>query len=96
MLRIALSSSFGVREVIPRLPDFLERHPALHVDLGINDARQDLLADGIDVALRLGSLPDSSATARNSRKRHGWSLPPPSTSIGADGRATRAPPPPIP
>ena len=64
VLRIALSSSFGVREVIPRLPDFLERHPALRVDLGINDARQDLLADGIDVALRLGSLPDSSATAR--------------------------------
>jgi DNA-binding transcriptional LysR family regulator len=63
-LRIALSSSFGVREVIPRLPGFLERHPALHVDLGISDARQDLLADGVDVALRLGSLPDSSATAR--------------------------------
>src|SRR5277367_647125 len=63
-LRIALSSSFGVREVIPRLPGFLERHPALHVDLGVNDARQDLLADGVDVALRLGSLPDSSATAR--------------------------------
>jgi DNA-binding transcriptional LysR family regulator len=63
-LRIALSSSFGVREVIPRLPGFLERHPGLHVDLGISDARQDLLVDGVDVALRLGSLPDSSATAR--------------------------------
>src|SRR5271154_157121 len=64
VLRIALSSSFGVREVIPRLPGFLERHPALHIDIGVNDARQDLLADGVDVALRLGSLPDSSATAR--------------------------------
>ena len=41
MLRIALSSSFGVREVIPRLPGFLERHPALHIDIGVNDARQD-------------------------------------------------------
>jgi DNA-binding transcriptional LysR family regulator len=64
VLRIAVSSSFGVREVIPRLPDFLERHPALRIDLRVSDARQDLLADGIDVALRLGSLPDSSATAR--------------------------------
>src|ERR1700678_1128968 len=63
-LRIALSSSFGVREVIPRLPGFLERHPALHVDLGVNDARQDLIADGVDVALRIGPMPDSSALAR--------------------------------
>ena len=64
VLRIALSSSFGVREVIPRLPKFLERHPALRVDMGINDQRQDLVVDGVDVALRLGTLPDSSAVAR--------------------------------
>jgi DNA-binding transcriptional LysR family regulator len=64
LLRIALSSSFGVREVIPRLPKFLERHPALRIDLSINDQRQDLVADGVDVALRLGVLSDSSAVAR--------------------------------
>ncbi len=64
LLRIAVSSSFGVREVIPRLPKFLERHPALRVDLGISDQRQDLVVDGVDVALRLGSLPDSSTVAR--------------------------------
>jgi DNA-binding transcriptional LysR family regulator len=64
VLRIALSSSFGVREVVPRLPAFLERHPALRVDLGFNDTRQDLIADGIDVALRFGTLADSSAVAR--------------------------------
>jgi DNA-binding transcriptional LysR family regulator len=64
LLRIALSSSFGVREVIPRLPKFLERHPALRIDLGINDQRQDLVVDGVDVALRLGLLPDSSVVAR--------------------------------
>ena len=64
VLRIALSSSFGVREVIPRLPNFLDRHPALRVDMSINDARQDLVVDGVDVALRLGSLPDSAVVAR--------------------------------
>lgn len=64
LLRVALSSSFGVREVIPRLPGFLQRHPNLRVDLGINDARQDLVADGFDVALRLGGLPSSSLIAR--------------------------------
>ena len=64
LLRIAVSSSFGVREVVPRLPRFLERHPGLRIDLSINDQRQDLVADGVDVALRLGSLPDSSVVAR--------------------------------
>jgi DNA-binding transcriptional LysR family regulator len=64
LLRVALSFSFGVREVIPRLPTFLDRHPALRIDLGINDARQDLVADGVDVALRLGPLPNSSLVAR--------------------------------
>jgi DNA-binding transcriptional LysR family regulator len=64
LLRVALSSSFGVREVIPRLPKFLGRHPALRIDLSINDQRQDLVADGVDVALRLGVLSDSSAVAR--------------------------------
>ncbi|RBP14325.1 DNA-binding transcriptional LysR family regulator [Roseiarcus fermentans] len=64
LVRVAVSSSFGVREVIPRLPKFLELHPALRIDLGINDQRQDLIVDGVDVALRLGSLPDSSVVAR--------------------------------
>jgi DNA-binding transcriptional LysR family regulator len=64
VLRIALSSSFGVREVIPRLPKFLDRHPALRVDMRISDQRQDLVVDGVDVALRLGSLPDSAVVAR--------------------------------
>src|SRR5271165_1348925 len=64
VLRIALSSSFGVREVIPRLPDFLGRHPAVRIDLQISDLRQDLVTDGVDLALRLGPLADSSALAR--------------------------------
>jgi DNA-binding transcriptional LysR family regulator len=63
-LRIALSASFGVREVVPRLPTFLERHPALRIDLDVSDARQDLIADGVDVALRIGPMPDSSALGR--------------------------------
>jgi DNA-binding transcriptional LysR family regulator len=50
--------------VIPRLPPFLDRHPALRVDLGVNDARRDLVADGVDVALRLGPMADSQASAR--------------------------------
>ncbi|WP_374309931.1 LysR substrate-binding domain-containing protein [Dongia sp.] len=63
-LRIALSSSFGARVVIPCLPAFVARHPALRLDLIMSDQRQDLVGEGVDVALRLGQLQDSSATAQ--------------------------------
>lgn len=63
-LRIGLSSSFAVREVIPRLPPFMARHPALRVDLTVDDQHQNLVVEGVDVALRFGALTDSTATAR--------------------------------
>jgi DNA-binding transcriptional LysR family regulator len=63
-LRVAMSASFGVREVIPVLPGFLARHPGLNVSLLLSDQRQDTVKEGADVALRLGALADSSATAR--------------------------------
>lgn len=63
-LRIAMSTSFGVREIIPRLPQFAARHPDLGIDLVVSDARQDLIAEGVNVALRLGPLPDSTSIAR--------------------------------
>lgn len=64
MLRIGLSSSFAVREIIPRLPGFLDRHPALRIDLAMTDRRQNLVSEGVDVALRFGPLADSTAVAR--------------------------------
>jgi DNA-binding transcriptional LysR family regulator len=63
-LRVGLSSSFAVREVIPRLPPFMARHPALRVDLAVDDQHQNLVVEGVDVALRFGALADSNATAR--------------------------------
>lgn len=64
VLRIGMSSTFAAREIIPRLPRFLEMHPALKVDLLTSDLRQDLVLEGVDVALRLGKLQDSAATSR--------------------------------
>jgi DNA-binding transcriptional LysR family regulator len=64
VLRIGTASSFVLREIIPRLPKFMSAHPALRVELLSNDRYQDLVTEGIDVAFRRGSLPDSSATAR--------------------------------
>lgn len=64
LLRIGLSASFGVREIIPRLPDFLAQHRELRVDLAVSDSRQDLVQDAIDIAFRLGPLADSTLIAR--------------------------------
>jgi DNA-binding transcriptional LysR family regulator len=64
ILRIGLVTNFAVREVVPRLSAFLDRHPALKIDLMIDDQRQDLVSEGVDVALRFGPLADSTATAR--------------------------------
>ncbi|KPF74745.1 LysR family transcriptional regulator [alpha proteobacterium AAP81b] len=63
-LRVAMPTSFGSREVVPLLPGFTARHPALAIDLAMADARVDLVAEGIDIALRLGALDDSTALAR--------------------------------
>jgi len=63
-LRVAMPASFGVREIIPVMPGFLVRHPSLNVSLLMSDQRQDTIKEGVDVALRLGELADSSATAR--------------------------------
>ncbi|MEM1244328.1 MAG: LysR family transcriptional regulator [Pseudomonadota bacterium] len=63
-LRVGSATSFAMREVIPRLPDFLEANPELHVDFVLTDSRQDLIDQGIDVALRFGALADSTMVAR--------------------------------
>ena len=70
ILRIAISTPFAVREVVPRLPAFMDRHPALRLSLQMSDQRQDLVNESIDVALRFGSLIDSNAVARRLGTSH--------------------------
>jgi len=62
--RLAIPVVYGTREIIPRLPKFLAAHPMLRVELSVVDARQDLVAEGADVAIRLGELDDSAFGAR--------------------------------
>jgi DNA-binding transcriptional LysR family regulator len=64
VIRVAAASSFTVHAVIPRLPDFLKDHPRLRVELLMNDLRQALISEGVDVAFRFGPLADSTAIAR--------------------------------
>jgi DNA-binding transcriptional LysR family regulator len=63
-LRVALSGAFGIREVIPRLPGFAAQHPRLSIELLMSDRTEDLIAEGADVALRMGPLADSGFGAR--------------------------------
>ena len=50
--------------IVPRLPEFLLHHPSLDIDVILDDRVIDLVSEGIDIALRLGTLADSTAVAR--------------------------------
>jgi DNA-binding transcriptional LysR family regulator len=63
-IRVALPVIFGMREVVPRLPEFMALHPLLRMELRVSDAYQDLVAEGVDVAIRFGKLADSAFGAR--------------------------------
>jgi len=63
-LRIGSSVAFGRRVLIPLALEFMQHNPHVEVDLSFEDRYTDLVANGIDVALRLGKLADSSLGAR--------------------------------
>ena len=63
-LKVCAAVSFARLHVVPRLPAFLAAHPDLSVDVVLDDRNIDLVEEGIDVALRMGVLSDSSLTAR--------------------------------
>ena len=64
LLRVALSAGFGRLVVAPLLPSFHARYPDIVTDLIVSDRYVDLVEDGIDLAIRLGELDDSSVIAR--------------------------------
>ncbi|MDH7637763.1 LysR family transcriptional regulator [Sphingomonas oryzagri] len=66
VIRLAMPVLYGTRAVIPALAAFLARHPDLRVEIVMSDARQNLIMEGVDVAIRLGvgPLDDSSFGAR--------------------------------
>ena len=63
-LRVSTSICFGRLHVIPRLSEFLDEHPDLEVELVLDDRQVDLVNEGIDVAMRMGPMPDSNMSAR--------------------------------
>ena len=63
-LRISTSVAFGRRVVTPLALAFMQQHPEISIDLGFDDRYVNLVEQGIDVALRMGRLSDSSLGAR--------------------------------
>lgn len=63
-LRVATSVGFGLRVLLPHVRSFMRSHPDVIVDLKLDDGFVDLVEQGIDVAVRIGTLSDSSLVAR--------------------------------
>ena len=63
-IRLALPLSFGVRHMCTPIAAFSRLHPKVEFDLNLNDRRIDLIEEGVDLALRIGRLEDSSLIAR--------------------------------
>lgn len=64
VLRVHLRHSVGNQVIVPALPAFLSKHPNIKLEVTLTDTREDLVAQGVDVAVWLGSLEDSSLIAR--------------------------------
>jgi DNA-binding transcriptional LysR family regulator len=63
-VRLSASVAFGRRWVMPLLPRLLQAHPALEIELGLDNRQVDLIADGFDIGIRGARLADSSLVAR--------------------------------
>ena len=63
-LRIDVHSSFAERFLLPGLPGFLERHPTIRLHVGEGDRLVDLVAEGVDCAIRVGKPADSGLVGR--------------------------------
>lgn len=64
-LRITVPTMFGGMHVAPVISEFLATYPEINVDIKFDENMVDLVKEGIDVAIRLGNLQDSSMIAKN-------------------------------
>lgn len=64
LLRINVGTAFGMHQLAPALPEFLARNPEVRIELTVTDRVVDLIEEGADLGIRLGTLPDSSLVAR--------------------------------
>jgi len=77
LLRVTTSVAIGMHRLAPLVPEFLARYPALRLDLTVDDRVNDLVAEGFDLAVRLGRAADSSLKVRKigDVQRHIYAAP---------------------
>lgn len=63
-LRISTSVAFGRRVMVPLVLRYMREHPQVHIDLSFDDRYVNLVEQGVDLAMRMGRLADSSLGAR--------------------------------
>ncbi|GGK10717.1 LysR family transcriptional regulator [Pseudomonas matsuisoli] len=63
-LRISAPMTFGTLHISPLLPLFMKQHPHMALELELNDRAVDLLAEGYDMSIRIGTLEDSTLVAK--------------------------------
>ncbi|ACB95459.1 LysR family transcriptional regulator [Beijerinckia indica] len=68
-VRVSAAVCFARLHIVPKLPAFLATHPNVEVDLLLEDRNIDLVAEGVDVALRMGPLTDPGMTVRKIAER---------------------------
>jgi len=70
VLRVSAPTSFGRMHVAPHLKDFLDAHPAVRLELDLSDAYVDVLGERLDLAIRIGPLPDKGLVAEQIAGNH--------------------------
>ncbi len=70
LLKITAPTTFAHRHVTPHLPQFIELYPEVSVQVQVNDRIADLVDEGLDLAIRIAHLKDSSLIARRLAPNH--------------------------
>jgi DNA-binding transcriptional LysR family regulator len=63
-IKLAAPLTFGLRHLSDAITDFLDSHPAIELNLDLNDRNINLIEEGFDLAVRIGELQDSTLVAR--------------------------------
>ncbi len=85
LLRISASVAFSEAEIAPNVEGFLARYPRVRLDILATDVRIDLVAEGVDLAFRLGRLADSGMTARRLGGYERWLVATPDVGAMIEG-----------
>jgi DNA-binding transcriptional LysR family regulator len=64
LIRLSVPRSFATNHMVPIMDEFLGRHPGIRINMDVSDQFIDIVAQGLDLALRIGELKDSTLKAR--------------------------------